>query len=297
MRNITINISQLPNRYFVLVVFALVISLTSWSCAEKKAVAAQNPKGYDLENPKRYSMPDILQEISGIAFNKGDNSVVYAQQDEDGILFSLPLGTKDDKATKFGKKGDYEDIAVAQGWAILLKSNGTFYSFPLTETSKEEVENVKETKDLIPKGEYEGMFANETTGDVYVLCKNCKVDKDTKKTSGYVLSLQTDGSLKSKGTFQIDVSNLDKMSGKKKGTFHPSALAINPITKQWFIVSSVNKVLLIADEKFNVISTHHLSSNTFNQPEGIAFDKDGNLFISNEGSETQTGNILRFDYK
>ncbi|RZK46858.1 MAG: SdiA-regulated family protein, partial [Pedobacter sp.] len=39
------------------------------------------------------------------------------------------------------------------------------------------------------------------------------------------------------------------------------------------------------------------SSNTFNQPEGIAFDKDGNLFISNEGSETQTGNILRFDYK
>lgn len=291
------NFIKLSGNYLSFAVLALVFSLSSWSCAEKKAVAAQNPKGYDLENPKRYSMPDILQEISGIAFNKGDSSVVYAQQDEDGILFSLPLGTKDDKATKFGKKGDYEDVAVAQGWAILLKSNGTFYTFPLTETSKEEVENAIETKDLIPKGEYEGMFANETTGEVYVLCKNCKVDKDTKKTSGYILSLQTDGSLKSKGTFQIDVSKIDKMSGKKKGTFHPSALATNPITKQWFIVSSVNKVLLVADEKFNIISTHHLSSNTFNQPEGIAFDKDGNLFISNEGSETQTGNILRFDYK
>ena len=97
--------------------------------------------------------------------------------------------------------------------------------------------------------------------------------------------------------YRPDVSKIDKMSGKKKGTFHPSALAINPITKQWFIVSSVNKVLLVADEKFNIISTHHLSSNTFNQPEGIAFDKDGNLFISNEGSETTSGNILKFDYK
>ncbi|RZL28266.1 MAG: SdiA-regulated family protein, partial [Pedobacter sp.] len=179
------NLIKLHRRYFLFAVLTLIVSLSSWSCAEKKAVATQNPKGYDLENPKRYSMPDILQEISGIAFNKGDNSIVYAQQDEDGILFSLPLGTKDDKATKFGKKGDYEDVSVAQGWAILLKSNGTFYTFPLTETSKEEVANVIETKNLVPKGEYEGMFANETTGDVYVLCKDCKVDKDTKKTSGY----------------------------------------------------------------------------------------------------------------
>jgi secreted PhoX family phosphatase len=278
-------------------ILLILISLMGLSCVEKNDKLSNSPKGYDLSKPQKYSMPDILQEISGIAFDKGDNAFVYAEQDEDGSLFRLPLGTKDETVTKFAGKGDYEDIAICKGWAILLKSNGDLFSFPLSETKNTETTNVKENKGLIPKGEYEGMFADETTGQVYVLCKSCKQDKGSKITSGYILTLQTNGTLKSTGTFSINTSELDKLSGKKKGVFHPSALAMNPLTNEWYIVSSVNKALVIADAKWKVKSVYHLSSNTFNQPEGIAFDKNGNLYISNEGSETQVGNILRFDYK
>jgi hypothetical protein len=276
---------------------ALLISFAFLSCSPTKSNAVASPAGYNLAKPQKYSMPDILQEISGIAFNKGDNKIVYAEMDEDGTLFSLPLGTKDETKTKFGKKGDYEDVAIAKGWAILLKSNGTLYSFPLSETKNEEVANVIETKDLVPKGEYEGMFADETTGQVYVLCKACKQDNGTKITSGFILTLQANGTLKPTGNFSIDVSQVDKMSGKKKGTFNPSALAVNPLTKEWYIVSSINKALVVTDAQFKIKSVYHLSANEFNQPEGIAFDSAGNLYISNEGSETQVGNILRFDYK
>ncbi len=281
----------------IIALLSLFITFLAVSCVSKGNKVVSNPPGYDLAKPQKYSMPDILQEISGIAFNKGDNAFVYAQQDEDGRLFKLPLGTKDETVTKFAEKGDYEDVAIINNWAILLKSNGDLFSFPLSETKNTETTNVKESTGLVPKGEYEGMFADETTGQVYLLCKNCKQDKNSKLTSGYILTFQSDGTLKSKGTFKVDASQMDNLTGKKKGTFHPSALAIHPITKEWYIVSSVNKALVVLDSKWQVKNVYHLSSNTFNQPEGIAFDKHGNLYISNEGSETQVGNILKFDYK
>ena len=277
--------------------FAMITTLIGFSCAEKKAKGAISPAGYDINKPKKYSMPDILQEISGFAFNNGDHSLVYAQQDEDGSVFSLPLGTKDETITKFADKGDYEDISVAKGWVIVMKSNGTFYTFPIGETKNEEAKGVIETKGVVPKGEYEGMYADESTGKIYLLCKTCKKDKGTTNASGYILALQTDGSIKQAGEFAIDGKGIDSLSGKKKGSFHPSALAVHPLTHEWYIVSSVNKALIIADDKWKIKEVYHLSSNIYNQPEGIAFDKQGNLFISNEGSETQVGNILRFDYQ
>lgn len=267
-----------------------------FSCMSSTGKKVENPPGYDLQKPKKYSMPDILQEISGIAFHKGDSSIVYAQQDEDGKLFKLPLGTKDDTRTKFAEKGDYEDVSIMDDWALLLKSNGDIYAFPLSETDKTETTIVKQSFNLLPKGEYEGMFADEQSKKVYVLCKSCKVDKGAKETSVYSLDFKPDGTLKLDKSFKINVSKMDNFTGKKKGTFHPSALAIHPISKDWYIVSSVNKALVVLSPSWQLKGAYHLSSNTFNQPEGIAFDRDANLYISNEGSETQVGNILRFDY-
>ena len=156
------------------------VTLIGLSCVDKKQKGPAGPAGYDLNKPKQYSMPDILQEISGFAFDKGDNRFVYAQQDEDGVVFKLPLGTKDETKTKFAGKGDYEDIAILGGKIIMLKSNGTLYTFPISETQKKEATGVITTKDLLPKAEYEGMHADESKNKVYVLCKNCDVDKGTK---------------------------------------------------------------------------------------------------------------------
>lgn len=271
----------------------LTLSFTAFSCAQDKPQA--NPPGYDLADPERFKMPDALQEISGFAFHNGDAKTVYAQQDEDGKVFKMPFGTKEDKPTKFGKKGDYEDMAIVQNKVIVLKSDGDFFVFPLTDMAKEETTNVKLTENIIPKGEYEGLYANEQ-GEVFVLCKKCDQDKK-KQATIYTLTLLADGSLKNKGTLTVDASELDKLSKKKKGSFHPSGLSRHPLTKDWYIISSVNKALLIYDSNWKIKSVHHLNSNEFNQPEGIAFDTAGNLYISNEGSETTLGNILKFAYK
>lgn len=270
---------------------------TLLSCAQEKTKKNANPPGYNLATPQKYNMPDVLQEISGIAFLNGNNATVYAEQDEEGRVFVFPLGSKKHTSTKFAKNGDYEDIAIAKNKVIVLKSNGDLYAFPLTETQKEQASNVIETKSILPKGEYEAMYANPANGQLYVLCKECKQDKGSKNTSGFILNMQNDGRFTLASNFNVDASTLEKLTGRKKGTFHPSALAQHPITKEWYIVSAINKALVVADQHWKIKAAYHLSSNTFNQPEGIAFDKQGNLFISNEGSDTQYGNILRFDYK
>lgn len=275
----------------------LSLSFITISCVYKKPNGIENPVGYDLNESEKFNLPEILLEVSGIAFNKDNADFIYAQQDEDGSVFKIPMGTKEYTATKFAKKGDYEDIAICKEWVIVLKSNGELFSFPIGEINNEKANSVIENDKLLPKGEYEGMYADETSGNVYVLCKSCKSDKGNDATSGYILNLQNDGSLKLTGNFLVDVTKIDQITGKRKGKFKPSAFAINPISREWFIISSVNKVLLIADDNFKIKDAFHLSGNIFNQPEGIAFDSIGNLYISNEGSETQEGNILKFIYK
>ena len=286
----------LKNTLKIICVLACTTALTS--CAQQQKEPKNIiPTGYDLSNPKKYNMPEALLEISGFAFHNGDTSNVYAQQDEEGKIFSLKLGVKKHADTKFAKNGDYEDIAIAWDKVIVLKSNGNLYTFPFSELGKKHAENVTETKSILPKGEYEGIFADAKANKLYVLCKECKQDANQKITSGFVLELQPDNQFKLVSEFKIDVSNLDKLSGRKKGTFHPSALAKNQTTNDWYIVSAINKVLIITDSSWKVKGSYHLSSNIFGQPEGIAFDKYNNLYISNEGSDTQYGNILKFVYQ
>lgn len=252
-----------------------------------------SPKGYDLTKPEKFNMPSSLLEISGIAFHNGDSKVVYSIQDEDGKLFKQNWDVKKQTNTKFAPKGDFEDLAILHEMVFVLKSNGSVYSFPLADTAQKESNNVKEYKHLLPKGEYEGMYADQASGDVYFLCKNCEVDKKTKKITGYVFNHpSTQDTLISKPGFVIDLSKVSEV----KAGLRPSALTRNPKTGEWYILSSVQKLLVIADSNWKVTATHKLNSSIYNQPEGIAFDNQLNLFISNEGDELTEGNILKFKY-
>jgi len=250
-------------------------------------------EGYNLSKPEKFRVPESLLEISGIAFHNGDPGKVYAIQDEQGRLFWLTWGVKKQQHVKFARNGDYEDLAIVKDKVIVLKSNGTLYSFPLPGDTGEQASNVHEWNGLLPDGEYEGIWADEATGRVYVLCKHCK-DGDSKiSVPGYCLQL-TDSLLSPTSRFAVDVTQIRAIAPKIKRGFRPSALANNPITHDWFIISGVNQLLVVTDSSWKVKSAYHLDGNRFNKPEGITFDKEGNLYISNEGDHLSEGNILKF---
>lgn len=254
-----------------------------FSCNENQE-EFKNPVGYDLGKPEKFIMPDALNEISGISFN---NDSLYAIQDEEGKLFYLRPGDKKAGSAQFGKKGDYEDLAIINGQVIILRSDGTLFSFAAADASA-----AKEWQDLVPKGEYEGLYADAADSKIYVLCKQCKKDV----ANLHILQLQPDGSMAQSGSASINEKDIEKLSGEKKLNFHPSALAKNPRTQEWYIVSSANKMLVIADNSWKIKETYPLPPAHFRQPEGIAFDRENNLYISNEGDAVSNGNVLKFDY-
>ena len=99
------------------------------------------------------------------------------------------------------------------------------------------------------------------------------------------------------GEFSMDLSALIEAGDILKTGLKASALTRDPHSGEWYILSSVNKVLIVASPDWKVKSVHRLNSSIFNQPEGIAFDENMNLYISNEGDELTSGNILKFNYK
>jgi SdiA-regulated len=270
------------------------ILLSASSCDSQKVY--KNPDGYNLNKPEKFKMPDVLHEISGIAFNKGNSDTIYAEQDEEGKLFHFKLGDKKMIISKFGKHGDFEDVTICNNYVIMLRSDGVLFTFALSEANKEKADNVKEWDDILPAGEYEGLSSNNTNGEVYVLCKHCSDDKTSKRTSGFIFKLGNDGSIKSSGNFEINIKDIDVKTGGDKISFHPSALAQNPFTKEWYILSSVNKLLVVADSNWKIKDTYPLNPSLFPQPEGITFDDKRTLYISNERNTAAYGTILKFTY-
>ena len=252
----------------------------------------KTPPEYDLNNPGKFVLPGSLLEVSGISFYKGKSDTVYAIQDEDGKLFRLPWGLNKIFYTKFAQQSDYEDLALLHEMVYVLRSDGTIFSFPRTAAKLPLPGSIKEWKNMLPKSEYEGMYAEESTGRLYVLCKKCKNDDPTKQVSVYVLDSRNAMAVTS--VFSINVSAIPERIKKFNAAYRPSALAKNPITGEWFILSGSNKLLLVTDEGFIVKDAYPLNGNKFNQPEGLAFDAEGNLYISNEGEEDANGNILSF---
>ena len=275
--------------------FAGMIILSGYSCNGQQRYAS--PQGYDLNNPVKYLMSDGLTEVSGIAFYKGKPDKFYAEQDEEGRVYYFAPGDIKPNYTKFDKKGDYEDIAIALEQVVVLRSDGALFVFPFNQVGKPEAAGVKKWDNLLPPGEYEGMYADEKAGLLYVLCKHCSGEKTSENGGGFIFKLSPNGTLKPTGEFGIDVRQIETLLDKKKVQFHPSALAKNVKTNEWYILSSVNKLLAVADANWNVKATYPLNASKFLQPEGIAFDNQNNLYISNEGDKITKGTILKFTYK
>lgn len=265
------------------------------ACAQTTEVYT-SPKGYNLNKGEQLFVPDALHELSGIAFPAESSKHIFANEDENGLVYYFAPGEHEYKQIKFGKKGDYEGIAISNGYIVVLESKGTVYTFPYTDIlQKEAANNVKVAKDLIPKAEYESLAASPVDSLLYIICKKCAVDKSSSTITGYILGLSKEGDVFNKGEFKIDEKQIDLISSLKGKQFRPSALTKNKRTNEWYILSSINKMLVVANDKWEVVGAYPLDPSLFNQPEAIAFDDLGNLYIGNEGGDKgNKATLLKF---
>jgi uncharacterized protein YjiK len=250
------------------------------------------PQQYDLNHPYKLQLSAQLDEISGIAYYPKDTSL-FAIVDEEGWLYKIyaknqaPL-----QKWKFGKKGDYEDVILIDSLFYVLKSNGdiTRIQFSIGDSVRTETYIFPETGN----NEFESLYYDKNSGNIEMLCKDCFSDK--KKTLS-VWSFNIDNKSYSLSPHMIDVAPIAHTLGEDKIRFKPSATAINPLTKELYMVSAVNKVLVIADTSGKVTEVYPLNPSLFAQPEGIAFTPAGDLLISNEINMGAYANVLLFKNK
>ncbi len=292
------------NRYMIGMVLFLGMGLCSSckGCNEQPAKVVRavptvpGPHGYDLKNPKKFIVSEPLHEISGIAFLRNNADTCYAIEDETGRLFHFHLGDGKFPAYKFGKHGDYEDVTILNDAEfVVLRSDGSLFVFPLELIKGGDNKTVRAYEHILPQGEYEGLYG-DGGGKLIALCKNCPDDDQAEEVSGYVLEYNSRHSLAITNHFKVKLPAEKLHSIHKKIKFHPSCLARNPVTSEWYIISSVNKVLVVLDGQFNVKELFDLDPVLFKQPEGLAFGRNGDMYISNEGVQGNA-NVLLFSYK
>jgi uncharacterized protein YjiK len=272
---------------------ALLILLGCQSCESQKSKTLATPSQYDLNNPVEFKLPVGLSEISGMAYYPKDSSV-FAVIDEDGILFKIYLnGSGIIKKWKFDKKHDFEDIVMHDSTFYVLISNGDIKSLKFLGdsiiTNKSDLGgNSKKTN------EFETLYFDDSSGLV-LLCKACEDDKKKTVTAwGYSFA---DSLSYNPNLFTIEVKQIAQKIKEDKLHFKPSAAAINPKTNELYIISSVNKLLVIAERNGNIKEVYPLDPVIYKQPEGITFTPSGDLLISNEAAESGNANILIFKQK
>jgi uncharacterized protein YjiK len=74
----------------------------------------------------------------------------------------------------------------------------------------------------------------------------------------------------------------------------PSGIAVEPETGNLFILASVGKALIVLSRTSEILHVELLDEKLFPQPEGIAFDTNGDLLISSEARTGRPPRLVRF---
>lgn len=271
-------------------------TLIKFTYSEHNIVDTSQEKktGYNFSKPdEKMELGKHLHEISGMSW-VGDKNMILAENDEKGDIFLVDFKNKIDnfKKTKFGGKDDYEDITHTDTADYLLVSTGAIVQVVIKDSV---VSSTTEYKlDIKGNNEFEALYADAADHSLIMLCKQCAHEKDEIRAA-YRFDLKTH-QFSDDPIYNIDMAGIRQMLKDDNAEFKPSAAAIHPITKKLFIVASVGKLLVIADKKGKVEEVFHLDPDLFNQPEGMTFAPNGDLYISNEGGEG-IANILKFVYK
>ncbi len=277
---------------FVLVIFCGLGWFVSGCNGKDKETLYPSPEGYNINKPIVAKLPPMLDEISGIIYYPKDKSL-FAIHDERGWLYKIYLEDKlKVEKWKYSTGADFEDVAMADSMFFAIKSNGNIVAFRFARPDSPLVNTYHLPEN--GKKEFETLYYDSSRQELLMICKDCESDEKN-MTSVYGFDYRQMKYLDSP-VFVIDAKNIEKKLGDKMPKFKPSAGAINPKTGELFIISSVNKILVIVENTGKVKDVFQLDPVLFKQPEGLTFSPEGDLLISNESAGVGPATILLFKY-
>jgi uncharacterized protein YjiK len=282
--------------------FVLLAGLSPWvtACRETpQAKAAQiqaveSARKQDLArrialaeaNPSKpvpvaeWIMPPELREISGLALtSRGtvlthDDNIgrVYEIDPKTGILlkaFSLAGGVR----------GDFEAITIAGSDVYLLRSNGRIFKFKEGADASQVPYSAYDTG-LGKECEFESMAYEADSSRLLLVCKKFLQKKAPKELLIYRVPLPLGDR---SGITAMQVAMKDVVGSNHWKNFHPSDIGIDPITKNYVIVASREKGLIVVAPDGEVVRSEPIPGD-HRQAEGVAITPDSLLLVSDEAN-------------
>lgn len=268
---------------------------------------------YNFEKPDAYYvLPDTLHEISGLT--DIDDGRIGCVQDENGIVFIYNLyQSRIEAQHTFYLNGDYEGITLAGNDMYVLRSNGTLFRISNFLKNDGHTQKVDSFATHIANLNNEGLCYDAPNNRLLIASKSklsrTREEKDKRYVYAFDLKkMRTDD----EPFLVIDVNDIAaaveqnninlgqrvKKNGQtisKKVKFMPSSIAIHPITKEYYLMSAVDRLMIVVNDKAEVMKVYQFNPILFPKPEGITFFTNGDLFIANEG-KGQKPNLMRFNY-
>lgn len=254
---------------------------------------------FDLNRPNRsYLLPSELKEISAVVVSRTE-PIAWAVNDEQARLFRIDLNDGSVEAGQtFAKPGDYEGIELVDGAAVVARSDGTLWRI-----SEEGVQKVKSP--LSERYDVEGLAWDERNGRLLIACKGKAGPGAQFEHAKAVYAVRVPTyEWEDTPAFVVEQAALRRFLeehervGRKPGaakSFAPSAIGIDPVTGNIYMLSSTGRMLVVLDAAAeNILEVVTLDRDVHAQPEGLAFDGEGALYISNEGRGAKA-RLHRFD--
>ncbi len=287
-------------------------ALLASGCRERPAASASTP-GESAEAPaaepapggevaryrlgaapvRQITLPEELREISGLAL--GANGRLFAHGDEEATVFQIdpttgqvlerfhlaPTGQEPDlgkKAQKGRVAGDFEDMAIVGGRFFLVTSGGVLLEFAEGEDGAS-VPYTAHPTGLGERCEVEGLTHDAGAGELLLLCKEFHAKAERGRVAAYGWSI-ADRRLEPTPRLVVPYATLRPLTGTK--AFNGSALAFTPGGRSLVLVAGPQRLFVeITDGR--ATEGGSLDRAAVEQPEGIAFLRDGSLLISSEG--------------
>jgi len=259
---------------------------------DKSQADEQAPASPGVTIIKKWDLPEILKEVSGIAYIDGNRFACV--QDELGTIFIYNTQTASiEKEIPFAAAGDYEGLTVVNENAWVVRADGVLFEVSDFAAPKPAVKEYR--THLTVKQNVEGLCYDKKNNRLLLAIKDAEPgNADYKGIYSFDLAARK---MPSEPAFKIPLAHelfANAGSGKKGGQIMPSSIAVHPVSNDMYITDGRKSRLLVINSSGAVKKLLQLDNSEFAQPEGITFKPTGELFVSNEGTKNP-GNILNVE--
>lgn len=245
--------------------------------ARRIAMADANPA--NAKPLAMWIMPSELREISGLALTS--RGTVLTHDDNVGRIYEIDPKTGillKGFSLSGMPHGDFEAITIVGPDVYLLHSKGRIYKFKEGADAEQVPYAVYDTG-LGKECEFESMAYEADSTRLLLVCKKFLGKNAPHELLIYRLPLPLNRSTMS--TLRVPIE--DVIGSNKWKNFHPSDINIDPMTKNYVIVASHEKGLLVVTPDGEVVRSEPLPGD-HRQPEGVAITRDSILMVSDEAN-------------